>query len=299
MNPSFYSEGFPADFYKGPGKVLCNLFFEAFFETIKNYAGKLGHVTCVEFNYMLDDYDQLAHAKNYGKIVDGVGEKFFEKEIGDTKVTFTEDHVDPRINRNGFPFKQLTGDYEEHLVVANYAWDGNSYPGNEYWSTLFYPGCLSLSGDPAAACATTIAWSQNPDVNTENVSGDKARVIDPERGFLTIRQALNLKPAQNSAEEKSNIPKPQELGDQKYNEPAEVIPGISLMPDNESPKWTCLCCTYDSNGIGSLECEICQNKRGTKPVAPVLIEMVTHWRCDKCTFHNKLASDTCEMCVGI
>eukprot|EP01108_Squamamoeba_japonica_P003295 TRINITY_DN2698_c0_g1_i1.p2 TRINITY_DN2698_c0_g1~~TRINITY_DN2698_c0_g1_i1.p2 ORF type:complete len:118 (+),score=55.64 TRINITY_DN2698_c0_g1_i1:510-863(+) len=61
----------------------------------------------------------------------------------------------------------------EQLLVATYAWDGNSLPGNEYWL-----GALAASGDPAAACCSTIAQVQNPHINT--AIGESSVWIAPE-----------------------------------------------------------------------------------------------------------------------
>lgn len=48
----------------------------------------------------------------------------------------------------------------DELLVLSYAWDGNAFPGNEFWG-----GSLTGSGDPAAACMSTIAELHNPLVN--------------------------------------------------------------------------------------------------------------------------------------
>lgn len=68
------------------------------------------------------------------------------------------------------PAAKLTGVDAGKLLVAQYAWDANAFPGNEYWM-----GSLAASGDPAAACCSMIPELQNPDVNPA-VSGERAVV---------------------------------------------------------------------------------------------------------------------------
>ena len=60
------------------------------------------------------------------------------------------------------PFDKLNGDEAaEKLIVASWAYDGNSFIGNEYWDNA-----LTASGDPAAACCSQIAELLNPSINS-------------------------------------------------------------------------------------------------------------------------------------
>merc|ERR1712083_566924 len=64
------------------------------------------------------------------------------------------------------PADPLESPFSQCLPVSMYAWDSNSFPGNEY-----YHGMLSASGDPAAASCSTISFVQNSEINKEFING--------------------------------------------------------------------------------------------------------------------------------
>nr|XP_022921136.1 uncharacterized protein LOC111429459 isoform X2 [Onthophagus taurus]XP_022921137.1 uncharacterized protein LOC111429459 isoform X2 [Onthophagus taurus]XP_022921138.1 uncharacterized protein LOC111429459 isoform X2 [Onthophagus taurus]XP_022921139.1 uncharacterized protein LOC111429459 isoform X2 [Onthophagus taurus] len=58
------------------------------------------------------------------------------------------------------PHQKMIDENLGKLLVVSYAWDGNAFPGNEFWY-----GSLHGSGDPAAAASTQIAEIHNPYIN--------------------------------------------------------------------------------------------------------------------------------------
>lgn len=78
-----------------------------------------------------------------------------------------DDKVVMIFNQRRFVAQILPEKFSSSLVVAGYAWDGNSFPGNEYWIDSFG------SFDPQAVLCSLLGQLQNPEVNV--------KLADPER----------------------------------------------------------------------------------------------------------------------
>ena len=64
------------------------------------------------------------------------------------------------VEHGGEPAAPLPESCRDHLLVAQFAWDGGAYVGNEFWD-----GKLTDSGDPAAVCCSALAALATPERN--------------------------------------------------------------------------------------------------------------------------------------
>jgi len=111
---------------------------EVYAETIQK--NKLPWISDVDFSWFPDN-------SNCGGKIDG-------EDLDDGQRNKIKIHFSKRD-----PAEKLEGPNEGKLLVAMYAWDGNSFPGNEYWRGMLH------ASDPAAACCSTMAELQNPYIN--------------------------------------------------------------------------------------------------------------------------------------
>lgn len=91
---------------------------------------------------------------------------------------------------------ELPKNYKQCIITAMYPWDGNAFPGNEFWL-----GYTKASMDPAAASCSTIGFVQNSEINSENINGSKCRVYFKEESGYTYSTLSELV-TQNNWEEK-------------------------------------------------------------------------------------------------
>ena len=88
------------------------------------------------------------------------------------------------------------------LLITMFAWDGASYPGNEYWLEQYW-----LSGDPAAACCSDIAISMNPIHNKKYLRANYANGKKGDADAARYRQEQYNIDTNTTAEPAKPVPK--------------------------------------------------------------------------------------------
>merc|ERR1711964_108872 len=150
---------------------------------------RYGRITVVEFNFhiMHEIFVKDLNPRFYKMtktILPDRREEYFHEPSG-VKFVF-HPIFDKDYHRGGYPQMGCPFVPCQQLIVANMAWDGNSWIVNEYWGHSRKEGTLSYSGDSAAACCPTLWNHLHPDLNREYMSGDRTIVSLEKGGFKPL-----------------------------------------------------------------------------------------------------------------
>ena len=87
-------------------------------------------------------------------------------EMDEGKIKNTKIHISKRDL-----FDKMKPVDEDKVLVVCWAYDSNSYPGNEYWD-----GSIQSSGDPQAACSSQVPELHNPLINDKKFRGNNLHI---------------------------------------------------------------------------------------------------------------------------
>jgi len=149
--------------------AMIQVIYKNIYEYIKGFTPSQNPIKFIELNFILDNSYSLNTLKS---LYDGEKEPILHLMANEHLHTFHEQIIERGtqiVYTKQPPFRK---ELEGYSVVCNYAWDSNSFPGNEYWGKR-----LQASGDPAAACCSTIVQLQNPYVNFNLLNPESIQVL--------------------------------------------------------------------------------------------------------------------------